>query len=379
MLNAVMCRALDFCDGMAPGLHIGSALIPAGLAAAELRGGCDGREFITALIVGAEVGSRLNLTEEAYNGFDPTGVAGVFATTAVAARILNLDEDQVLNALALAFNRCGASFQSNVDGSLAVRLIEGWVAETGVTCAQLAKIGLTGPANFIGGVYGYLHLFGRDKIEASSIVSEIGETWRFNELLFKSYPSCGCTLGPTDLALQIAREAKLTPELVASVEVRLTPYAYRLVGHDFSLGPNPTVSAQFNAQFCIANALVRGASKLNHFRTEAVSDPKVLGLLGRIKVISDPDLESRGHVSSVELAVVTTEDRTYTRRLDVAPGFPENPLNDAEHRSRFEDCMAYAAIPLPQHQVTQLVAMIEEMEQVADVRSLVRLLVAPIA
>lgn len=226
-INGAMCRALDYCDGMVPGLHIGSSLIPAALAAAELRGKCSGREFITALIVGAEVGSRLNLTADEYDGFDPTGVAGVYAATATAARLLGLDEEQVLNALALAFNRCGGSFQCNVDGTLAVRLIQGWVADSGVTCALLAKKGMTGPANFINGVYGYLHLFARDKHDPNAITSELGKTYLFKELLFKSYPSCGCTLAPTDLALQILKENNLTPERVASAEIRLTPYAYK--------------------------------------------------------------------------------------------------------------------------------------------------------
>jgi hypothetical protein len=69
-----MARALDFCDSMAPGPHPGSAVIPAALAAAELAGACSGRDFISAVAVGTEVASRLNLSEAAYNGFDPTGI-----------------------------------------------------------------------------------------------------------------------------------------------------------------------------------------------------------------------------------------------------------------------------------------------------------------
>src|SRR6476620_4280989 len=68
-LNATMCRALDFCDAMAPGPHIGAALFPAALAAAELAGGCSGEEFLTALVAGAELSSRFNLSEAQYDGF----------------------------------------------------------------------------------------------------------------------------------------------------------------------------------------------------------------------------------------------------------------------------------------------------------------------
>jgi 2-methylcitrate dehydratase PrpD len=89
-LNGTMCRALDYCDAMAPGIHIGSSLLPAALAAAELRGGCSGAELLAALVVGNEVGARFNLSEAQYDGFDPTGVAIVFASTAAACRVLGL-------------------------------------------------------------------------------------------------------------------------------------------------------------------------------------------------------------------------------------------------------------------------------------------------
>src|SRR4030042_4388305 len=55
LVNGVMARALDFDDALAPGVHIGASTVPAALAAAELRGGINGREFLTALlaVVGA--------------------------------------------------------------------------------------------------------------------------------------------------------------------------------------------------------------------------------------------------------------------------------------------------------------------------------------
>ena len=43
LVNSAMARALDFCDGMVPGMHVGSSSIPTALAAAELAGGCTGK------------------------------------------------------------------------------------------------------------------------------------------------------------------------------------------------------------------------------------------------------------------------------------------------------------------------------------------------
>lgn len=374
LLNGVMCRALDFCDAMIPGLHMGSSLIPAALAATELRGGCSGKEFLTALTVGAEIGSRMNLTEEAYDGFDPTGVAGVFAATAAAARILELDEEQTLNALALAFNRCGGSFQSNVDGCLAVRVIQGWVAESAVQCVLLAQKGITGPANFLQGVYGYLHLFGRGKITAEQITAGLYDTWHLKKTVFKKFPSCGGTQSATEIALQLAAEGNLTPASVASAEVRLPPYMYRLVGHQFDLGRNARVNAQFSVQFCVANALARNASTLVNFKEEAIRAPEVQDLIDRTTVVSDQGLIPRGH-TAVDLAIVTTDGRRIVKQLDIAPGFPGNELTDEEHRSRFAQCLEYAPRPLPSHQGAEVLSAIESVEKIGDVRSLLRLLV----
>jgi 2-methylcitrate dehydratase PrpD len=374
--NGTLCRALDYCDAMAPGPHIGSSLLPAALAAAELAGGCSGAEFVAALAAGAEVASRLNLAESQYDGFDPTGVLVVFAATAAASRVLALTPTQTLHALALAFNRCGGSFQSNVDGSLAVRVVQGWVAETGVDCAQMAARGITGPPNFIEGHYGYAHLFGRDRFDAAAVVRDLGSEWRLQRVVFKKYPSCGVTQGVTELALSMVADAGLQPDDVASALVRLPPYAHRLVGHRFRIGANPRVDAQFSASYCVANAFVRGASLLAHFAPQQVGDERVRHLIERIDVVADPQLDARGH-TAVDLEVRTLHGRTLTRALDIAPGFPGAALSDAQHRARFDDCVAYAPRPLPAPQVERLVDAIEHASALDDARLLAALLVAP--
>lgn len=44
-VNSTMARALDICDSTFPGIHIGSSSVPTALAAAELAGGCSGKDF----------------------------------------------------------------------------------------------------------------------------------------------------------------------------------------------------------------------------------------------------------------------------------------------------------------------------------------------
>jgi len=368
-INGVMCRALDYCDAMLPGLHIGSSLIPAAFAAAELAGGCSGREFLAALAAGAELASRFNLSEAQYDGYDPTGVAGVFASTAAAARLLHLTPRETLHALALAFNRCGGSFQSNVDGSLAVRVIQGWVAETGITCAQLAQAGITGPTNFVSGVYGFCHLYGRDQVSPASITAGLGSDWRLKAMVFKKYPSCGGTQGMTEIALDMVRTRGIAPENLRSMTVRVRPYTFKLVGHPFKLGDSPRVDAQFSAQYCVASAIVRRAATLSHFRVDAVHDAAVHALVDRIKIVSDDRLAGPGQPCAV-LSAALMDGAVHEQSLAFAPGFPGNELRDADHVARFEDCMQYAPYPLKPGQVTQFLDGAKHLPSLPDVRSL---------
>jgi len=376
LVNGVMARALDFDDALAPGVHIGASTVPAALAAAELRGGISGREFLTALLVGAEVGVRLNLPEAGYNGLDPTGICTVFAATASASRVLGLTEEETWNALALAFNRAGGSFQSNIDGSLAVRVIQGWVAESGVMCARLAQAGITGPKNFLKGVYGYFKVYGRDLVDPSKALADLGRRFECQKIIFKKYPSCGLTLGTTDLVLSLMREANgagVSADNVERVKLKVPPYTYKLVGHPFEMGTTPRVNAQFSLRYCVANALLRGSSRLAHFEEEAIRDPQVLELTHRVDVVVDPVMELRGH-TPVDMTVTMKDGREFFRQIDIAPGFPGNPLTKEEQEARFHDCISYAKKPLPKEKVEGIVESVAHIDRLSDVRALIPLL-----
>jgi len=373
-VNAVMARALDFCDAMAPGPHIGAALITGSLAAAELAGGVEGPRFLTALAVGAEVASRMNLSERAYDGFDPTGICVIFGVAAAVSRILGLTGEETWNALGLAFNRCGGSFQSNIDGSLGVRFNQGWVAQGGLMCARLASSGITGPKNFLEGVYGYLHLYGKDLTGADDVVRDLGRQYALEKMVFKKYPSCGLTQAVTDVTLRMAAKDGITAGDVETIQISVPPYAHKLVGHEFKIGDNPKVDSQFSIRYCVANALIRGGSKLEHFEEAMVRDEKVQELIKKIRVTPDEAMEARGH-TPVDMRVRTRDGRELFGRMDVAPGFPGNPLKKEEHEQRFRDCLDFARIPIGSDAETELISSIADLEHVDDVRRFVHLLV----
>jgi len=372
-INSYMARALDFDDGIRPGMHVGASAVPAALASAELAGGCSGEEFLTALATGAEVADRINLVSD-YDGFDPTGICSIFAATAACSRLLRLDLDQTWNALAIAFNKSGGSFQSNIEGTLSVRLIQGFVSQGAILSVQLAKSGFTGPKSFLEGTYGYFHLYAKDKYDPQAIVGELGKRFEINKTLFKKYPSCGDTLASTQAMLDLVREKNITPDDITQIDIKVTPYVYKLVGNPFQIRDNPRVDAQFNIQYCVANALLRKSSRLEHFEEPSVRDPKIMDIVKKIKVAPDPILDKRGE-TALEMQVLTKDGAVYHKSIDFPPGFPENPLTKEENAERFWNCISYAKKSLPRENIEKLVSFINELEEIKDIRCLIPLLI----
>ena len=192
-------------------------------------------------------------------------------------------------------------------------------------------------------------------------------------MVFKKYPSCAVTQGVTELALSLVEAQGLKGEDILKAEVRLPPYAHRLVGHAFAPGANPRVDAQFSAAYCVANAFVRGASRLQHFTPAEVANAEVRSLISRISVLADPAMDARGH-TAVDLSVTTRDGKVYKRALDIAPGFPGADLTDAQHEARFRECIAYAPRPLSQDRVEQILAALQDLPGLPDARVLAGLL-----
>ena len=350
-------------------------MIPAALAASELVGGCSGQDFITAVAVGTEVAARLNLSEAAYDGFDPTGICVPFGATAAASKILGLRQKELWNALALAFNYCGGSFQSHIDGSLGVRFVQGRVAQSGVISARLASKGITGPQNFLDGVYGYFHLYGKDMFTGEAVTSDLGERYDLLKLVFKKYPSCALTAGSTGVMLKLIAEKDLSADDIERIDITVPPYTHKLVGNTFEIGDNPKVNAQFSIQYCVANALLRKSSKLSHFEASNIKDPRIATLTKRINVIADKALEERGH-TPLDMRVVMRSGKEYLRRVDIAPGFPGNALTKKDHEQRFWDCIDFAGKPITRESAEGIVSLVNGIETIENISVLIPLLIS---
>jgi len=101
--NAVQANAIDIDDGFRPVKgHPGALIIPAALSVAE-KTRSSGKKLLEAIIIGYEVGTRAGIIwHNHYPVYHSSGSWGSMATAAVAAKLLNLNVEQIINALGIA-------------------------------------------------------------------------------------------------------------------------------------------------------------------------------------------------------------------------------------------------------------------------------------
>ena len=97
--------------------------------------------------------------------------------------------------------------------------------------------------------------------------------------------------------------------------------------------------------YSTAVGLLYGRAGLQEFSRENVRDATVRALTEKVAVHEDNALSAA--FPDIQAAIVTIrlkDGRQLSARVDYPKGEPENPLSDAEFRSRYDGLMAYAGI-----------------------------------
>lgn len=127
-LNGISAHVLELDDGhRGAQIHLGAVIFPTALAISEAYD-LDGKSFLEAVIAGYEVGIMLGQIvnpQHRNNGFHTTGTVGTFVAGAVASKLLNLDENQTLNALGLCGTQAAGLLESDHKGVMG-KVSSGW-------------------------------------------------------------------------------------------------------------------------------------------------------------------------------------------------------------------------------------------------------------
>jgi len=363
-VNGVSAAALDYDSVYEAGsVHADVVVVPAAWAVAE-RSGASGAEFLAAVALGTDIACRLGKAARKNTGWFYTSLAGVYGAAAACAKLLRLGPDGIADALGLALSHTGGTQQALLEKTDAKRLQSAFAARAGVFSAQLAGAGASAPRQALEGAHGYFRKY--EDCDPDVLLAGLGETYENTRSAIKKYPSCTANHPPVETAIALARELDIRVEEVTEIEVTLSPFSHRLVGGPFEPAANPQVAAQFSIQYSMASALARRRLSIADIRSEAVLDPALGALAGKVKVVVDE--ANKGKFAPAGLAVTTLRHGRIRRDALHVPGTPDHPLGRDEHRAKLLDCVSAGPRPFSGDEAARLLERIENIDRVGDMR-----------
>jgi 2-methylcitrate dehydratase PrpD len=389
LINSATGHARDFDDTHdQAGNHGCVTVLPALLATAEtcayqddsaepvpfFRGRVSGRDLIAALAVGLEFTNRLGMAFIPYlhTGWLPTTLWGPFGGAIACGRILKLNLEQMRNALGLAYSQIHGNRQALLEGTLTKRMQPGFSACAGVQAAFLAANNISAARNIISGDFGIPVLYTGGRIDPGYISEGLGSFEETMNISFKPYPSCRCTHAVIDAALGIRKRLNLSwPDIEGGV-ISLPPNSMGQIGQPFSIRDNPTVDAQFSAQYTAALAFVRGRPGIKDFSAENVVSRHDVAALASLFSTREFEKENPA-IGLAKVEIRLRDGRIVAERVDAAKGSPQNPLTTGEQDAKFIDCLDNSVREYsPEHRESILDAIrhIEDFEDVAKFVSL---------
>ena len=359
-------------------VHPGSLATPVALAFAEAAGGAPGRDVITAMVAGYEVGTRVGnaATMSLFlRGFHPQGTSGAFVAAGTAGRMLNLDAGQMQHTLGIVGSQAGGLMAAQ-EGAMVKRFHCGRAAQSGVYSALLAKRGFTGVTDVLEAPYGgYLSSYS-DKPNPQRLTAGIGKTWETLNVGYKPHASVTSIHTTLDALADLMRENKLKPDDIAAVDAGVSHMTYVHCAWEYKA--QGVTAAQMNLFYGLAVIAYDGVAFVDQYREDRLRDPKIFDFIKRITARVDPEIEGMGAAfrHAARLSLTTRDGRTFTREILNRRGSPENPLKPEDIEYKFRHVVKSCLTPANIDKVMQLVAKLDKLDSTSE---LISILAAPTA
>lgn len=370
MVNGALYEVLDFHDTYIPCfMHAVSAVLPAVLALAEVRGS-SGQQFLTALSLGIEAElavATILMPTAYYRGSVPAGLTGGVGAAAACCALAGLDFDRTVNALGIAM--CSAFGLYASVGSMTLSYITGATARSGLSAFQLAERGLTAPATAFEGDRGMFQAHcDEDRAKIDGVLEAMGQPWRLLGQTYKVVPTETITHGPVECALALlpqvqGRTADRMVFKVNDLVQKIADERRERFGN-----PSSESEATFDLRHCAAAAWLRGRFTTAETAAACYTDPQVLALRDRIDLIADA---SRPTFEGCSLEVRFTDGTSLSHNVDNFLGTPGARVPD----QMLGDLLAqYASGVLPDDRAAQIADAVWNLGSAPDLSALVTLL-----
>ena len=377
--NGAMARAWEIDDitDKFP-LHPSASIVPTCLAVAEYAGKISGKEFITAVALGQDLvirmafANRLSpVTSGRYNLFR------VFGSTGPAGKLLGLDDEQLLNAMGIAYSQMVGDGQAAREGVMTSYIQQGTISKSAIESSFMARAGITGTKNVLQGPFGFYNAFEPDP-DLDTLTSDLGKKFLGTELSIKLYTACRFNHEAIDLALDMVHEKKLDPNSIKTITVRVPEQMYTMCCNplDKKRRPETMVEAQFSLPYTVAAAIIKGDFFIDELSQQVIKDPNILGLAQRITPIVDSECQTDLVIGSTVMEIKTRDGQKWSKKNEFPRGNPKNPVDMDGVIEKFKKCVKYSDRPFSTDHIDRMVNLLCDIEKLKDLNQLIQLFVS---
>jgi 2-methylcitrate dehydratase PrpD len=340
LLNATASHTVEFDDIFRDaGYHPGCPTIAPALAAVQARGGTM-EQLLRAIIGGYEMSCRIGMAVQPshYKYWHTTGTVGTFGAATSTAMALGCDATGIAHAVATAATFAGGLQQAFLSDSMSKPLHPGHAADAGALAAIGAAAGVTGALDALHGPKGFAAATSEDTGKWDRALADLETRVCITEMTFKNHGCCGHIFAALDAVRDLQAEFGFTAADVAKIHVG----SY---GPTKSICDRPVISteqeARFSVQYTIGALLVLGGVRIAAFEPENLTNPAILGIMPKVTVELDPELQDAYPGKRAAKVWITLADgRELYRYQPTRKGDPDAPLSDAELSEKFMELVA---------------------------------------
>ena len=340
LMNGISSHVFDFDD-----THLRTVIHPAGpvasaiLALAEYRP-VSGADFLNALVLGAEVECRIgNAVYPAHYdvGWHITGTVGPFGAAAAAGKLLRLTEQQMVWALGLAATQPVGLRE--MFGTMTKSFHPGRAAQNGLTAALLASRNFTSSNAGLEAPRGWANVLSTTRNYAA-ITENLGGHFEISENSYKPFP-CGVVIHPAiDGCIQLRKQYNLDAGEIERVELKVHPLVLELTGKKT---PQTGLEGKFSVYHAAAAAIIDGTVGEKQFSDQAVRNPAIVALRGRVTAVVDPAIAE----DQVRITIIMKDQRRLEKYIEHCAGSAKNPMTNAQLEAKFAG-LAEGVLPADQ-------------------------------
>lgn len=358
VLNSLMIRSLDFNDiyWKEDPSHP-SDIIPAAICAGELVG-ASMKEVIVGIALAYEFEQRLcefgkpGVRERKWHHATLTQ----FVSPLVAARVLNLTEDQIVNAIGISGCH-NHTIGCPTAGKLTMmkNTVDPMAVQSGLLAALMAQKGYSGTEAVFEGKEGLMDVFGPNW-DVDALFTNLGTKFKVLECSMKAFPTEALTHTHITCVLKVVKGHSISYKDIESVSITTIARACDILFDPHKYRPTSRETADHSLPYCIAVALVDHQVTTESFRDEKMKDPAIWEVIDKIKGEASQEFEKMFPAKQPSRVVVKLKDGiTFSEYLEYPKGDPREPMTEEDLDAKFNALTAGTLTEAQQKFVKQTV------------------------